>query len=139
MIFAKLKLNAECLYNAQTVNKNMDVIKTIAALLIDLSSFNNNMGAVTNASRYHDFARKYFMEIRMSVEKITVIRTHINWMIRIQTRKWIRFGTSSFLLYTSKAIEANASNNIKGSSGRSVPSDGVKLYSIDQGMEARSM
>lgn len=92
-------------------------------------------GIATNASRYQLFARTYFTDTRMCVEEITVINAHASCN---KTRN--RSGCSCsllrfFLSFISRIIVANAVNSIKGSSGKSVDSVELKLYSTDQGIE----
>ena len=88
------------------------------------------------ASRYHALASKYFNEIRIFVDDIIVITVHAN-CIRIRNNKGCKlFCRQDFLLWINKMIAAKAVNSIKDSSGKSVASVALKLYSTDQGTEA---
>src|SRR5437899_839458 len=112
------------------VSKTIDTRKSIAASLIHFFSLNNTSGAKTKASKYQLFANKNFIETSGSVEKIAATTIQQKWRINIVITGCFQIEFSKTDgLYIQFAKNNPAVTSISGSSGRSVPSVGVKFHS----------
>ena len=113
----------------------MAIRNKIAAVLIVLLFTKNNSGVSTKAARYQHLAKKNFNEITRSVEKGTVTIIHT----KLQSSKTIKgcfiFDKTSGGLKRKYAKNKTVISHMMGSSGRSVESEELKLYSIDHGKE----
>jgi hypothetical protein len=113
----------------------MEIRNKIAAVLIVLLFTKNKRGASTKATRYQHLAKKNFNEMIPSVEKKTVTIIHT----KLQSNRIIKgcfiFEKTSGGLKRKYAKNKTVISHIIGSSGRSVESEELKLYSIDHGKE----
>jgi len=116
----------------------MEIRNKIAAVLIVFLFTKNNRGVNTKATRYQPLAKKNFNEMIQSVEKRTVTIIHT----RLQSNRTIKgcfiFEKISEGLKREYAKNKTEISHMIGSSGRSVESEELKLYSIDHGKEKMS-
>jgi len=116
----------------------MEIRNKIAAVLIVFLFTKNNRGVNTKATRYQHLAKKNFNEMIQSVEKRTVTIIHT----RLQSNRTIKgcfiFEKIAEGLKREYAKNKTEISHMIGSSGRSVESEELKLYSIDHGKEKMS-
>jgi len=127
------------LQTAIIATDSMETINEIATILIVLLFTKNKRGINTKATTYQHLARKNFNEMTQSVEKTTVTMIHAKLQISRITRGCFIFERVSEGLKRKYAKNKIVASHMIGSSGRSVESDELKLYSIDHGKEKMSM
>jgi hypothetical protein len=113
----------------------MEIRNKIAAVPIVLLFTKNNKGARTKATRYQHFAKKNFNEMIQSVVKRTVTIIHIKLQSNTTIKGCFIFENVSEGLKRNQAKNRTVIIHMIGSSGRSVESEELKLYSIDHGKE----
>ena len=116
----------------------MEIRNKIAAVLIVLLFTKNNRGVNTKATRYQPLAKKNFSEMIQSVEKRTVTIIHTRLQINRAIKGCFVFEKIPEGLKRKYERNKTVINHMIGSSGRSVESEELKLYSIDHGKEKMS-
>jgi len=121
------------LQTAIIVTDSIETRNKIAVLLRILLFTKNSSGARTKATRYQHFAARNFDEISPSVEKRTVTTIQAKLQNKRITKGCFVFEEISEGLKKQYAIDKTVMIHMSGSSGRSVESEELKLYSIDHG------
>src|SRR6476660_3654907 len=137
-MLANLNPLKECLQTAIITTDSMDIRNRTAVLQIVFLFAKNNKGINTKAAKYQHLAEKNFKEITQSVEKKTVTIIHT----KLQNKRTIKgcfiFAEISEGLKRKYARNKTVISHMIGSSGRSVESELLRLYSNDHGKEKTS-
>ena len=120
------------------VTDSMETRNKIAVVAMVLLFTKNSRGTKTKATTYQHLARKNFNEISQSVEKSIVTIIQAKLQSKRATKGCFVFEKISEGLKKKYARNNTVISHIIGSSGKSVASDELKLYSIDHGREKMS-
>jgi len=135
---ANLNPLKECLQTAIITTDSMDIRNRTDVVQIVFLFAKNNKGTNTKAAKYQHLAEKNFKEITQSVEKKTVTIIHNKLQSKRRIKGCFVFAEISERLKRKYARNKTVISHMIGSSGRSVESELLKLYSNDHGKEKTS-
>jgi len=137
-MLANLNPLKECLQTAIITTDSIDARNRIPVVQIVFLFVKSNKGINTKAAKYQHLAKKNFKEITQSVEKRTVTAIHT----KLQNKRTIKgcfvFAEICEGLKRKYAKSKTVISHMIGSSGRSVESELLRLYSNDHGKEKTS-
>ncbi len=116
------------------VTSNMEAHRTNAAIRIFFLSEKTRKAKRTNAPINQIFAIRNFQDAIGCTEKIAVTRVQHRRTISRINIGWVAIALKGRGLDKIRQMARKQVIHINGSSGRSVPREAVKLYSIEKGM-----